>query len=260
MRRRHPRPKVAVIIPAGGSGTRAGGRVPKQFVRLGREAILATTVGRFTAHAAVGLVMVAAPAAHLERARRALARVSSGRVTIGVVAGGSERQESVWRALQAVPADTDIVLVHDAVRPFVIPSLIDAILRATAESGAAICARPIAETVKRVEDGLVRQTVDRRGLWAVQTPQGFRADLLREAHDKARRDGVVGTDDAMLVERLGHPVRVVPGLAQNVKITTAEDLRRARAVSQSERSPRPEPRAPRTGHPRRKPTSQPPIK
>jgi 2-C-methyl-D-erythritol 4-phosphate cytidylyltransferase len=146
-----------------------------------------------------------------------------------VVAGGATRQESVWCALQAAPAECDIAIVHDAVRPFISRALIDAVVAAAADGGAAICARPIAETVKRVRDGVVDATVDRAGLWAVQTPQAFRTALLREAHEKARRDGVTGTDDAMLVERLGHPVRVVMGLAGNVKITTPEDLRRARA-------------------------------
>jgi 2-C-methyl-D-erythritol 4-phosphate cytidylyltransferase len=126
------------------------------------------------------------------------------------------------------PTDVDIVLVHDAVRPFIDRRLIDAVIAAAAAHGAAICALPIAETIKRVRDEIVETTLDRAGLWAVQTPQGFRTALLREAHDKARRDGIVGTDEAMLVERLGHPVRVVPGLAGNVKITTPEDLRRAR--------------------------------
>jgi 2-C-methyl-D-erythritol 4-phosphate cytidylyltransferase len=120
------------------------------------------------------------------------------------------------------------VLVHDAVRPFIDRRLIDAVIAAAAAHGASICALPIAETVKRVRDEVVETTLDRALLWAVQTPQGFRSAVLREAHDKARRDGIVGTDDAMLVERLGHPVRVVPGLAGNVKITTPDDLRRAR--------------------------------
>jgi 2-C-methyl-D-erythritol 4-phosphate cytidylyltransferase len=134
----------------------------------------------------------------------------------------------VWLALQAAPADARTLLVHDAVRPFLTRALIDALIAAAERGGAAVCALPVAETVKRVRDGLVEGTIDREGLWAVQTPQAFRAEVLREAHDKARRDGFVGTDEAMLVERLGHPVRVVPGLAQNVKITTADDLRRAR--------------------------------
>jgi 2-C-methyl-D-erythritol 4-phosphate cytidylyltransferase len=145
-----------------------------------------------------------------------------------VVAGGHTRQESVWLALQAAPAAARVILVHDAVRPFLTRALIDALIAAAERDGAAICALPIAETVKRVRDGLVEATVDREGLWTVQTPQAFRAAVLREAHDKARRDGFVGTDEAMLVERLGHSVRVVPGLPENVKITTPDDLRRAR--------------------------------
>ena len=141
---------------------------------------------------------------------------------------GTPFQLAVWLALQAVPATADIVIVHDAVRPLITRGLIDAVVAAVAESGAAICALPITETVKRVRQEVVEATLDRSELWAVQTPQAFRAALLREAHEKARRDGVIGTDDAMLVERLGHRVRVVRGLAENVKITTPEDLRRAR--------------------------------
>jgi 2-C-methyl-D-erythritol 4-phosphate cytidylyltransferase len=219
-------PSVAVLVPAGGIGTRLGRRTPKQFLRLGGATILARTLASFLGHPAVRAIVVAAPAEHLARTRRLVAR--AGRRPVTVVAGGATRQESVWRALQAAPADVDIVLVHDAVRPFIDRRLIDAVVAAAVADGAAICALPIAETIKRVRDGVVESTLDRAGLWAVQTPQAFRTALLREAHDKARRDGLVGTDDAMLVEWLGQPVRVVPGLAGNVKITTPEDLRRAR--------------------------------
>jgi 2-C-methyl-D-erythritol 4-phosphate cytidylyltransferase len=225
--RKAGRVRVAVVIPAGGSGTRMGGRLPKQFLKIQGEPILLATVRRFVAHPAIDLVVVAAPASHLTRTRRLL-RPLCGQTTLSVVEGGAERQESVWRGLQAIPDAAAIVLVHDAVRPFVTRELIDDVLRATAETGAAICARPVAETVKRVVDGSVKGTLDRRNLWLVQTPQGFKTDLLREAHDRARRDGVVGTDDAMLVERLRRPVRVVLGIAENVKITTPEDLRVAR--------------------------------
>ena len=218
------RRRVVVLIPAGGIGTRLGRRTPKQFLRLSGATILAQTLRHFTSHPAVGTVVVAAPAAHLARTRALL----RGRRGVEVVAGGATRQESVWCALQAAPADAEIVVVHDAVRPFITRALVDAVVAAAAAGGAAICALPIAETVKRVRDGVVETTLDRAGLWAVQTPQAFRTPLLREAHKKARRDGVVGTDEAMLVERLGQPVRVVPGLAGNVKITTPEDLRRAR--------------------------------
>ena len=220
-----PRPAdVAVLVPAGGLGTRLGSRTPKQFLALGREPILAATLRHFRRHPRVGAIVVAAPAAHVGRARRILGR---GGAPLTVVEGGATRQESVWLALQAAPASADVLLVHDAVRPFLTRALIDA----AARDGAAICGLPIAETVKRVGDGLVQATLDREGLWSVQTPQAFRAAVLREAHDKARRDGFVGTDEAMLVERLGHPVRVVPGLVENVKITTADDLGRARRRS-----------------------------
>jgi 2-C-methyl-D-erythritol 4-phosphate cytidylyltransferase len=222
--------KLAVVIPAGGVGTRFGGRLPKQFIRLGRAPILTQTVAHFTGHPAIVAIVVAAPEIHVERTRRALARIAR-RTPITVVQGGGMRQDSVWLALQAVPPAADIIIVHDAVRPMITRGLIDAVVAAVVESGAAICALPITETVKRVRQEIVEATLDRSELWAVQTPQAFRAALLREAHEKARRDGVIGTDDAMLVERLGHRVRVVRGLAENVKITTPEDLRRARRAS-----------------------------
>jgi 2-C-methyl-D-erythritol 4-phosphate cytidylyltransferase len=225
-------PSIVALIPAGGVGTRLGSRTPKQFLALGGGPILATTVGHFARHPAVAAIVIAAPVAHLARARRAL-RVRGRRPAITVVAGGDTRQESVWRALQAAPRDTEIVVVHDAVRPFVTRALIDAVLEAASGGGAAICALPITETVKRVRGGRVEATVDRTDLWTVQTPQAFRFYLLREAHEKARRDGVVGTDDAALVERLGHPVTVVRGLEGNLKITTPGDLRRARVTSRA---------------------------
>ena len=215
---------VAVLIPAGGIGTRLGRRTPKQFLHVGGETILAATVRQFRRHPRLAAIVVAAPAQHVARARRLLGR------GVTVVPGGATRHESVRRALEAAPHGVRMVLVHDAVRPFITRGLVDAVLAAARADGAAICALPVAETVKRVRDGLVEATLDRTGLWAVQTPPAFRADILREAHDKARRDGVVGTDDAMLVERLGHPVRVVPGLVANVKITTPDDLRRARST------------------------------
>jgi 2-C-methyl-D-erythritol 4-phosphate cytidylyltransferase len=220
---------VAVLIPAGGVGTRLGRTTPKQFLRVGGEAILGATVRHFRRHPRLAAIVVAAPAVHIERTRRLL---GSG---VTVVAGGATRQESVRLALEAAPHGVRMVLVHDAVRPFITRALVDVVLAAARVDGAAICGLPVAETIKRVRDGLVEATVDRDGLCAVQTPQAFRADVLREAHDKARRDGVAATDDAMLVERLGHRVRVVPGLAGNVKITTPEDLHRARGERRARR-------------------------
>ncbi len=203
-----------------------GGRTPKAFLRLGNTTILGATLRLFQTPPLVRAVVVAVPAAYVARARRLALR--DRRPAPAIVAGGVTRQESVWQAMQALEPDTEIVVVHDAVRPFITRRLLATVIAAARDHGAALCALPIAETVKRVREGLVAETVDRTELWAVQTPQAFRYALLREAHEKAQRDGVVGTDDAMLVERLGHPVRVVPGLAQNIKITTLADLRRAR--------------------------------
>jgi 2-C-methyl-D-erythritol 4-phosphate cytidylyltransferase len=139
-------------------------------------------------------VVVAAPEIHVERTRRALARVTR-RAPVTVVQGGGMRQDSVWLALRAVPGHADIIIVHDAVRPLITRGLIDAVVRAVADSGAAICALPITETIKRVRQDVVETTLDRSELWAVQTPRPSRR-LLREAHEKAPRDGVV-VDDAM---------------------------------------------------------------
>jgi 2-C-methyl-D-erythritol 4-phosphate cytidylyltransferase len=245
-------PGIAAVIAAGGAGTRVGRATPKQFLPLAGVPILARTVRRFARHPRIGLVVVAAPPDLVDRSVRVLRRhlpsravsplaspgapaapvgariLASRRARVIVLPGGAERQDSVARGLEAVPAGIDLVLVHDAVRPFVTAALIDRVIAAAAVTGAAICALPIAETVKRVRDAVVEGTVDRTGLWAVQTPQGFRAALLREAHDKARRDAVTGTDESTLVERLGHPVRVVDGLVENIKITTPADLGRAR--------------------------------
>jgi 2-C-methyl-D-erythritol 4-phosphate cytidylyltransferase len=172
-------------------------------------------------------IVVAVPEAHVAATRRLLARMRLPRI-VEVVVGGADRQESVWRALQRVPERAERVLVHDAVRPFIDPALVERVL-AAATGGAATCGVPVRETVKRVKDGAVEGTIPREGLWLTQTPQAFTRALLWEAHDKARRDGFAGTDDAVLVERLGTTVAMVPGLPGNLKITTREDLQTARS-------------------------------
>jgi 2-C-methyl-D-erythritol 4-phosphate cytidylyltransferase len=221
---------IAVIIPAAGAGTRMGGPTPKQFLGIPTRPILLATVTHFARHRSVDRIIVVAPAASVARAERLLRRLDAG-TAIRVVAGGRERQDSVALGLHALGSPcAPIIVVHDAVRPFITAALIDLVAAAAFQHGAAICALPVRETVKRVRDGFVEATVDRALLWSVQTPQAFRAELLREAHDKARRDAFRGTDDAMLVERLGHRVRVVPGLEQNLKITTPADLRTARRL------------------------------
>lgn len=216
------------IVPAGGLGTRMGSRRPKQYLRLGRVPILVATLRALGRARGIAGIVVAVPEAHVVETRRLLARLRVPRI-LEVVAGGADRQESVWRALQRIPEQAERVVVHDAVRPFIDAALVARVLGAAAAGGAATCGIPVRETVKRVTDGAIEATIPRRGLWLTQTPQAFTRALLWEAHDKARRDGFAGTDDAVLVERLGVTVAMVQGLGQNLKITTPEDLQTARA-------------------------------
>jgi len=220
------RPAVAVV-PAGGSGARMGSGRPKQYLVLAGAPLLVHTL-RALGHArALAGTVVAVPAERVEATRRLLQRFRVPRL-LDVVAGGAERQESVWRGLQAVSSDVGWIVVHDAVRPFIDAALVDRVLAAARRHGAATCGVPVRETIKRVQDTMVEATLERDGLWLVQTPQAFSRALLSEAHEKARRDGYTGTDDAVLVERLGARVAMVPGLPQNLKITTPEDLKAAR--------------------------------
>jgi len=204
-----------------------GSSQPKQFLVMTGAPLLIHTLRALGRSRALVGVVVAVPADRVEATRRLLQRFRVPRV-LDVVAGGPERQESVWRGLQAVPSDIGWVVVHDAVRPFIDAALVDRVLTAARRHGAATCGVPVRETIKRVREAVVEATLERDGLWLVQTPQAFSRALLSEAHEKARRDGYMGTDDAVLVERLGARVAMVPGLPQNLKITTPEDLKAAR--------------------------------
>ncbi|MFQ6671753.1 MAG: 2-C-methyl-D-erythritol 4-phosphate cytidylyltransferase, partial [Candidatus Tectimicrobiota bacterium] len=140
-----------------------------------------------------------------------------------VVAGGAERQDSVAAGLERVPPEAHVVVVHDGVRPFVTTAMVAAVVEAAQAVGAALTAIPVTDTVKRVAEGAVVETLSREGLFRVQTPQAFRREVLAEALRRARTDGVVATDEAALVERLGMPVQVVAGAETNLKVTTPED-------------------------------------
>ncbi len=206
-----------------------GGSSPKQFLLIGGIPLLVRTLATLGKSRVIGGIVVVAPPPAVERTRRLIKRHRLPRV-LAVVAGGRQRQESVWLGLQAVPATAELVVVHDGVRPFITQELLEQVVEAAARFGAAACGLTVRETVKRAREGFVQATQDREGLWLVQTPQAFRRTLLWEAHEKARRDGFLGTDDAVLVERLGAPVRMVAGLVENVKVTTPDDLARARAA------------------------------
>lgn len=219
---------VGVIIPAAGRGKRMGASVNKPFLTLGGEPVLLHTLRVFDTHPQVDEIVVVAAEQEAERVRELLRNRGLTKVT-QVIPGGAERQESVFRGLKVLSAEW--VLVHDAVRPFVTHDRIDALLEAVRLHEAAVLAVPLKDTVKIVDDaGVVEETPDRSRLWAVQTPQAFRRALLEDAHRRAGEEGFLGTDDAMLVEKLGVDVRVVPGDYANIKLTTPEDLVVAEAI------------------------------
>ena len=215
------------IIPAAGSGTRVGGQIPKQFLEIAGAPILAHTMQRFIECDDIGALAIALPADKLNEYRN---RSQPGdiRKPVFYVSGGAERSDSILNALNAVAhLNPDIVAVHDAVRPFVTPAQISAVIAKAQEVGAAILALPATDTIKEVENGLIQRTIDRRRVWRAQTPQAFRYDLLMRANLEAKAANLpsaLTTDDALLVERLGMPVAVVEGSPNNIKITTPEDL------------------------------------
>jgi 2-C-methyl-D-erythritol 4-phosphate cytidylyltransferase len=222
--------KVTAIVPAAGLGRRAGGDVPKQFLPLRGIPILIRTLRNLTTPGLIDSLILAVPAGAEEWSRRQILAPYPLPPIIEIIPGGVERQESVFRALEGAPVESRLIVVHDAVRPFVSPDLLRRTIEAASSFGAAVAAVPAVETVKVVEGGFVQETPSRDRVWIAQTPQAFHGDLIREAHRRAVADGFQGTDDAMLVERLGVPVRVVPSYPENIKITTTEDLERAEQI------------------------------
>jgi len=212
---------TGVVIVAAGSGKRMGGQRNKLWLPLAGEPILAHTVRLFVSHQEIGQIVLVVSETDRDEV---LAWLEKENIQLTVVLGGAERQDSVRNGLEAL-RDCTHVLVHDAARPFVTPEQISQIISQVRRDQATILAVPVKDTIKVVgETGVVESTPARESLWAVQTPQAFRMSLLKEAHLAAWSAGRIGTDDAMLVEWLGHPVTVMQGSYENIKITTPDDL------------------------------------
>jgi len=228
--------KVIVIIPAAGLGTRmapstatAQGRArSKQFAQLEGVPILIHTLRKFAQTQEISEIWVAMRKSESELFREEVRKHDLGQ-KVHIVEGGEHRQQSVANALNALrAAEDDIVLVHDAVRPFVTSETIAAVIAAVKKHGAAIAGVPAVDTIKQVEriaDGaVITTTIPREMIVQAQTPQGFRFGVLKKAFDDATAEGFLGTDEASLLERLGQPMHVVMGSARNIKITTPADL------------------------------------
>jgi 2-C-methyl-D-erythritol 4-phosphate cytidylyltransferase len=210
------------ILVAAGRGERMGASRPKAFLPLAGQPLLLRAALAFEAAATVDAIVAVVPASEIASARELLGGL---RKLHAVVAGGARRQDSVLEGMRQAPdAFEGIVFVHDAARPFVEPQLIDALAEAARQHGAALPVTAVVDTVKRVRDGRVVETLDRSELGTAQTPQAFRFALLARAYEQAFRDGVTLTDEAMAVERLGEAVCALPGPARNRKLTTPEDM------------------------------------
>jgi len=219
-----PRTTVA-LVPAAGRGLRMGGPVPKQFLSIGGQPLIVHSLRTLQASSVIDAIVLAVPESDLAYCQSDIVEAHRFTKVIKVVAGGQERQDSVRHALAVVDSQVEIVVVHDAVRPFLTQRMLEEVVAAARSNGAAIIALPMRDTVKLVGGGhVIERTVDRKPLWLAQTPQAFRREWLQEAHRKAQIDGMASTDDAYLIEWLGRPVTVVEGSGENIKVTRPEDL------------------------------------
>ncbi len=217
-----------VIIPAAGQGKRMGAGRNKLFLTLEEIPVLIHTLRVFEQDVECSGIILSIHRNDQESFVELLKEYRIHKVT-NLVEGGKERQDSVYNGLKAIHSE-GIVLVHDAARPFVKVDTIHELVKAAEGSGAAITAVPVKDTIKRAENHLVSETIERSSLWAVQTPQAFRVSVLREAHEQAIRNHFFGTDDASLVERLSHNVVIIEGDYDNIKLTTPEDIYFAEAI------------------------------
>ena len=226
---------VFAIIVAAGKGVRMNASTRKQYFILGHEPIFIRTVRRFSTCSAIDAIFLAVPHADVVYCRQLVKQNPEIKKSCCVISGGDSRQASVYRGLLAVESSRtrtlDMVVIHDGVRPFVTSNQIESCVNEARKTGACILAVPAQDTMKQVETdtGIIAGTLARNNIWLAQTPQVFQYEIIRDAHEQALRDAITGTDDAMLVERLGTPVSVVPGSRRNIKITTPDDLIMAKA-------------------------------
>jgi 2-C-methyl-D-erythritol 4-phosphate cytidylyltransferase len=222
---------INALIVAAGKGLRMQSEVPKQYLLLAGDPILCHTLRVFDRCDAIDAICLVVAESDLAFCREEILPSAGLGKPIMLVAGGVERHHSVYNGLQAMDPGTEIVAIHDGVRPFVDGALIRASIDGARRFGACIVAIPARDTLKRADSSnLIIDTLDRGTVWLAQTPQAFRYSLIRQAHESARRTGYTGTDDAVLVERMGQPVKVIEGSPLNIKITSPQDFKLAAAI------------------------------
>lgn len=222
---------VYAIIVAAGKGIRLKGALRKQYIALDGVPILRHTLNKFDSCERVNQIVVVVPKADVDFCRNEILMTAELQKEVYLVGGGAERQDSVFIGLKTIESDNGIVLIHDGVRPFVRQSHLVACINNAAEFGACILGIPAFDTVKKVSSkNQITQTLKREKLWLAQTPQAFELKLIKKAHEAAKQEGFIGTDDASLVERLGGTVKIIPGSRNNIKITDQSDLTLAQAL------------------------------
>lgn len=216
---------TSAVIVAAGTGKRMKSSVSKQFIEINSKPVIAYTIKRFEDVDEVDEIIIVTGNEDIEYLKKDIVEKYCMKKVKAVIAGGSERQYSVYNGLRAVNERADIVLIHDGVRPFVRACDIKNIIEQTRVNGACVLGVRVKDTIKICDDdGIVNDTPERKFLWCAHTPQGFSYDIAIKAHEKAREDNFLGTDDSMLAERLGCKIKMVEGSYENIKITTPEDL------------------------------------
>ncbi|MDD4495387.1 MAG: 2-C-methyl-D-erythritol 4-phosphate cytidylyltransferase [Eubacteriales bacterium] len=225
---------TSCILVAAGTGSRMRKGINKQFICIGGMPMLSRTIHAFDSCSGIDEIIVVMNKADIDKCKREIVEPYSFKKVTSIVEGGKTRQESGYRGIGAVSKNADIVIVHDGARPFIDHNTILRGIAAAAKFGASCTAVPAKDTIKQSDsNGFVVQTPDRRSLWQVQTPQTFRYGILKEAHENAIEEGFTGTDDSMLVERMGNKLKLIEGNYYNIKITTEADLLFAEAIAKS---------------------------
>lgn len=216
---------TAALIPAAGHGQRMGLSLEKQFLQVGGKPLLAHTLARFEAAPGIDRIVVIVPPGREDFCAREIVEAEGFHKVVRIVAGSETRQGSVTAGFRYLDENVDIVVIHDGVRPFVSPMLIQAVIDQASQHGSAVVAIPESDTLKRVSvQGTVIETVDRRNLWRAQTPQAFRRSILQRALAHAEGYDIDATDEASLVESLSSAIHIIPGSIWNFKVTTSDDL------------------------------------
>jgi 2-C-methyl-D-erythritol 4-phosphate cytidylyltransferase len=222
---------VSAIIVAAGKGVRMKGATRKQYLKLGGQPVLSYSLIAFDACTLIEKIYLVVPKEDIKDCQNKIISKLDLKKRVHLIPGGNHRQVSVYNGLKSLDKKTDTVVIHDGVRPFIRSEDLTACILGAAEAGACILGTPSSDTLKRVDKfQMIEETLDRENIWLAQTPQAFQYDLILAAHETARRDGIVGTDDASLVERLGKGVKIINSSRFNIKITLKEDLAVAKAL------------------------------